>query len=115
MPFDMHSNAGGYSGNIYTSSRKKTSEERKARAKSGLGPGECECGWYTAKTSRKADLLRAHKEKQCRLGKAAVRAVDFDDSEEAPSGSESDNAGAFDVSQENCTSDSEYESDAGKF
>ena len=115
MRFDMNSNAGGHSGNIYRKARTKTSEERKARAKSGLGPGECECGWYTAKTSRKADLLRAHKEKQCRLGKAAVRAVDFDDSEEASSGSESDNAGAFDVSQENCNSDSEYESDAGKF
>ena len=115
MPFDMDSNAGGYSGNIYRRARTKTSEERKARAKSGLGPGECECGWYTAKTSRKADLLRLHQEKQCRLGKAAVRAVDFDDSEEASSGSESDNAGAFDVSQENCTSDSEYESDTGKF
>ena len=115
MRFDMHSNAGGYSSNIYKQIRKKTSEERKARAKSGLGPGECECGWYTAKTSRKADLLRAHKQKQCSLGKAAVRAVDFDDSEEASSGSESDNAGAFDVSQENCNSDSEYESDAGKF
>ena len=115
MPFDMDSNAGGYSGNIYRHRRTQATEERKARAKSGLRPGECECGWYTAKTSRKADLLRAHQEKQCRLGKAAVRAVDFDDSDEAPSGSESDNAGAFDVSQENSTSGSEYESDAGKF
>ena len=81
---------------------KKLAKSARPGPKAGWGPGS-------------ANAAGTQQKHQCRLGKAAVRAVDFDDSEEAPSGSESDNAGAFDVSQANSTSGSEYESDAGKF